>query len=208
VRGYVKAVPALAAYAKQAITAALANETLNKSGKGIISYLSTFRNPVTSIKSLGNAVFLFAQSSAKSVIHSLTVVQRFALVASASAGGGITGIFAGIKAAFLALTAPILSALAPIGAAIAAIGWPVLAVIAAIAGAALLIYEFWEPISSFFSQIAETIMGFFEPVIEDLKELWGEFVEVFELIKPVLIAVGAIIALPFIAIGAAIVGVI
>ncbi|UNK60772.1 phage tail tape measure protein [Buttiauxella ferragutiae] len=47
-----------------------------------------------------------------------------------------------------------------------ALSWPIVAIGAAIAGGALLIYQYWEPLSAFFSGVVEGLKAAFAPVAE------------------------------------------
>ncbi|EAO1132048.1 phage tail tape measure protein [Salmonella enterica] len=75
-------------------------------------------------------------------------------------------------------------------AALGAITWPVVAIGAAIAGAALLIVKFWEPISAFFSGVITGIVSAFAPagqtgaeLVSIVKDLWNWFTDLIAPIK-------------------------
>ncbi len=75
-------------------------------------------------------------------------------------------------------------------AALGAITWPVVAIGAAIAGAALLIVKFWEPISAFFSGVITGIVSAFAPagqtgaeLVSIVKDLWNCFTDLIAPIK-------------------------
>ncbi len=75
-------------------------------------------------------------------------------------------------------------------AALGAITWPVVAIGAAIAGAALLIVKFWEPISAFFSGVITGIVSAFAPagqtgaeLVSMVKDLWNWFTDLIAPIK-------------------------
>ncbi|WP_237930376.1 phage tail tape measure protein [Buttiauxella sp. S19-1] len=59
-----------------------------------------------------------------------------------------------------------------------ALSWPIVAIGAAIAGGALLIYQYWEPLSAFFSGVVEGLKAAFAPVAE----MFAPLAPVFEAI--------------------------
>lgn len=70
-----------------------------------------------------------------------------------------------------------------VGAAIGAIGWPVVAVVAAIVGAGLLIWKYWQPIKEFFLGLGSAIWERISPAIESIK---ASFASVWETVAPTL----------------------
>jgi hypothetical protein len=113
------------------------------------------------------------------------------------------GMLKGMGALFIGAFALLKGACVAAFAAIAAVGWPVIAAIAAIAGAALLIYKFWEPISAFFGNVFSQILGYFKPAIDTMSEIWTALVETFEALKPVfLVAFAPLIATVFVVVKA------
>jgi len=83
-------------------------------------------------------------------------------------------------------------ALGGVFAGIAALGWPVLAVIAAIAAAALLVYKYWDPIKNFFKGVwsgikkgADSFKEPWEKLKGAVKGIWNAFASIVRIFIPV-----------------------
>lgn len=116
------------------------------------------------------------------VLNNQGLVQTFgtiAIVATGVAGAiGYIGSAIGPVISGIGMVMKIASLLGPVfqGVAIVigALSWPVAAVvvaIAAIAGVALLIRKYWEPLSDFFNNIFTTLQSFFNSMVEKLKSI-------------------------------------
>lgn len=66
-----------------------------------------------------------------------------------------------------------------------ALSWPIVAIGAAIAGGALLIYQYWEPLSAFFSGVVEGLKAAFAPVAEMFAPLAPVFEAIGQKVKQV-----------------------
>ncbi|ASD51159.1 tail tape measure protein [Erwinia phage EtG] len=112
------------------------------------------------------------------------------------AGGALAliGVIGGIGLVawpvVMGINAIIAAAGMAIVAALGAITWPVVAIGAAIAGAALLIVKFWEPVSAFFSGVITGIVSAFAPagqtgaeLVSIVKDLWNWFTDLIAPIK-------------------------
>ncbi len=99
---------------------------------------------------------------------------------------GINGIIAAVGLLSVIFT----TAGTAIVTAIGAISLPVVAVVAAVVGAALLIYKFWEPISAFFSKVVagiktafDSLSPVFDAIAEKLGAVWKWFTDLFAPVK-------------------------
>jgi len=115
------------------------------------------------------------------------LVQTFGTIAAVAAGvagvigaiGSVVGpVLSGINMVMTAtsLLGPVFQSVAI---AIGALSWPVVAVVAVVAGAALLIRKFWEPLSAFFGGlfggVFETVQTTFSGIGEILQTVWQKF---------------------------------
>lgn len=104
-----------------------------------------------------NAALVIARG-ADSIIKTAAKLRMamFAGMIASSLGGGGT-IFGVLGATATAAVGAIKAAAAAIGAAIAGITWPIALLIAAVAGLALAVYRYWEPIREFTLGFAEAV---------------------------------------------------
>lgn len=117
------------------------------------------------------------------VIKNQELVQIFSNIAAAAT------IVASVIGVIGTVTAPVITAinmimttaslLVPIfedvALAIGTLSWPVVAVVAAITGAALLIRQYWEPLSTFFKGVLEPLKPLFNWLDERLQSISGWF---------------------------------
>ncbi|EDW2791961.1 phage tail tape measure protein [Salmonella enterica] len=104
----------------------------------------------------------------------------FATLAGAEGVSGLTGALEGLLSVGEVV-------LAPLAALFGALSWPVVLIGVAIAGVALLIYKYWEPLSAFFSGFWSGLMEGLQPVFDALKPffailgaIWGSVVKVWD----------------------------
>ncbi|EGO6390939.1 phage tail tape measure protein [Salmonella enterica] len=104
----------------------------------------------------------------------------FATLAGVEGVSGLTGALEGLLSVGEVV-------LAPLAALFGALSWPVVLIGVAIAGVALLIYKYWEPLSAFFSGFWSGLMEGLQPVFDALKPffailgaIWGAMVKVWD----------------------------
>lgn len=115
------------------------------------------------------------------------LVQSFGLIATVIVGvaGAIGTVASVIAPVFMGISTLITiattfgSVFTTVGGGIMAVigglTWPIVAVVAAIAAGAALIYKYWEPISAFFSGVIEGIVAAFAPIAEMFSPLQPVF---------------------------------
>ncbi|MDZ7323005.1 phage tail tape measure protein [Kosakonia sacchari] len=115
------------------------------------------------------------------------LVQSFGLIATVIVGvAGAIGTVASVIAPVFTGISTLISIATTFGsvfttvcggimAVISGLTWPIVAVVAAIAAGAALIYKYWEPISAFFSGVIEGIVAAFAPIAEMFSPLQPVF---------------------------------
>ncbi|QHM93793.1 phage tail tape measure protein [Kosakonia sacchari] len=115
------------------------------------------------------------------------LVQSFGLIATVIVGvAGAIGTVASVIAPVFTGISTLITIATTFGsvfttvcggimAVIGGLTWPIVAVVAAIAAGAALIYKYWEPISAFFSGVIEGIVAAFAPIAEMFSPLQPVF---------------------------------
>ncbi|MCZ3383920.1 phage tail tape measure protein [Kosakonia sp. SOY2] len=115
------------------------------------------------------------------------LVQSFGLIATVIVGvAGAIGTIASVIAPVFTGISTLITIATTFGsvfttvcggimAVIGGLTWPIVAVVAAIAAGAALIYKYWEPISAFFSGVIEGIVAAFAPIAEMFSPLQPVF---------------------------------
>lgn len=115
------------------------------------------------------------------------LVQSFGLIATVIVGvAGAIGTVASVIAPVFTGISTLITIATTFGSVFTTVGggimaviggltWPIVAVVAAIAAGAALIYKYWEPISAFFSGVIEGIVAAFAPIAEMFSPLQPVF---------------------------------
>jgi hypothetical protein len=187
---------------------------------GAVAAVAAFGMAITGLKLYRFAIDLVGVGRAFAGAIPILLTHTRALIANAAAsraltalGGGVLGYLRGfgavlgslggwvakipfIGAAVVKVALLVKGAFIAVGAVVGSMALPVVAAIAAIAGAAYLIYEYWEPISAFFGGVFSSILGYFEPVIATMWEAWESIREAFTALLPAVKLVAAALFTP------------
>nr|WP_281393006.1 phage tail tape measure protein [Roseibium litorale] len=141
-------------------------------GGGLLTFLGSITIMLAGMRFGMQMLGLRAMASAGRVgllgraLNGLRPVQLAIRLSGLLRLASLSGLFAGLQAAGVAALS-----------AIAAIGWPVTALIAAIAAGAFAVWKYWDRISSVVSGFLGGLVGAFTPELDALKNAWASGID-------------------------------